>query len=93
MQKPPALCGESSRPTPREVLGKYGKPDVGPIDGLSPAISIDQRTNQGKKPRSTVGTATETNDYLRLLYARGRLIVSMGIRTCFSGLEQIVDQV
>ena len=49
------------------------------IDGLSPAISIDQKTTS-KNPRSTVGTATEINDYLRLLYARvGGLIVSMGM--------------
>lgn len=45
------------------------KPDVDSIDGLSPAISIDQKTTS-KNPRSTVGTVTEINDYLRLLYAR-----------------------
>ena len=45
------------------------KPDVDSIDGLSPAISIDQKTTS-KNPRSTVGTVTEINDYLRLLFAR-----------------------
>ena len=75
------------------VLRKYGKPDVDSIDGLSPAISIDQK--RPVKPRSTVGTATEINDYLRLLYAR------VGTPYCINGhgaitassVEQIVDQV
>ena len=70
------------------------KPDVDSIDGLSPAISIDQKTTS-KNPRSTVGTVTEINDYLRLLYAR------VGIPYCKNGhgaitassVEQIVDQV
>ena len=53
----------------RQFLGNMEKPDVDSIDGLSPAISIDQKTTS-KNPRSTVGTATEINDYLRLLYAR-----------------------
>jgi excinuclease ABC subunit A len=53
----------------RQFLGQMEKPDVDQIDGLSPAISIDQKgTNQN--PRSTVGTVTEIYDYLRLLYAR-----------------------
>lgn len=70
------------------------KPDVDSIDGLSPAISIDQKTTS-KNPRSTVGTTTEINDYLRLLYAR------VGTPYCINGhgaitassVEQIVDQV
>ena len=50
----------------RQFLGNMDKPDVDSIDGLSPAISIDQKTTS-KNPRSTVGTVTEINDYLRLL--------------------------
>ena len=53
----------------RQFLGQMEKPDVDYIDGLSPAISIDQKTTS-KNPRSTVGTVTEIYDYLRLLYAR-----------------------
>ncbi|MBN2458235.1 excinuclease ABC subunit UvrA [Candidatus Woesearchaeota archaeon] len=53
----------------RQFLGLMGKPDVDSIEGLSPAISIDQKTTS-KNPRSTVGTATEIYDYLRLLFAR-----------------------
>src|SRR5699024_10664668 len=53
----------------RQFLGQMDKPDVDSIEGLSPAISIDQKTTS-QNPRSTVGTATEINDYLRLLYAR-----------------------
>lgn len=53
----------------RQFLGQVDKPDVDLIDGLSPAISIDQKTTS-KNPRSTVGTVTEIYDYLRLLYAR-----------------------
>lgn len=53
----------------RQFLGQMEKPDVESIDGLSPAISIDQKTTS-KNPRSTVGTVTEIYDYLRLLYAR-----------------------
>jgi len=53
----------------RQFLGQMSKPDVDSIDGLSPAISIDQKTTS-KNPRSTVGTVTEIYDYLRLLYAR-----------------------
>ena len=52
----------------RMFLGQMDKPDVDYIEGLSPAISIDQKTTS-KNPRSTVGTTTEINDYLRLLYA------------------------
>ena len=53
----------------RQFLGQMDKPDVELIEGLSPAISIDQKTTS-KNPRSTVGTVTEIHDYLRLLYAR-----------------------
>ncbi|PRT68546.1 excinuclease ABC subunit UvrA [Streptococcus anginosus] len=78
----------------RQFLGNMEKPDVDSIDGLSPAISIDQKTTS-KNPRSTVGTATEINDYLRLLYAR------VGTPYCINGhgaikassVEQIVNQV
>src|SRR5574342_320941 len=53
----------------RQFLGMMDKPDVDQIDGLSPAISIDQKSTS-HNPRSTVGTVTEVYDYLRLLYAR-----------------------
>ena len=53
----------------RMFLGQMDKPEVDSIEGLSPAISIDQKTTS-KNPRSTVGTVTEIYDYLRLLYAR-----------------------
>src|ERR1700685_2206313 len=78
----------------RQFLGQMDKPDVDSIEGLSPAISIDQKTTS-RNPRSTVGTVTEIYDYLRLLWARigrphchicGRPIVGQSA-------EQIVDQV
>ena len=78
----------------RQFLGQMDKPDVDYIEGLSPAISIDQKT-AGRNPRSTVGTVTEIYDYLRLLFARagephcphcGRLIERQTV-------QQIVDQV
>ncbi|MCL5115731.1 MAG: excinuclease ABC subunit UvrA, partial [Firmicutes bacterium] len=53
----------------RQFLGQMDKPDVDTIEGLSPAISIDQKTTS-HNPRSTVGTVTEIYDYLRVLYAR-----------------------
>src|SRR5699024_10967533 len=53
----------------RQFLGQMEQPDVDSIEGLSPSISIDQKTTSNN-PRSTVGTTTEINDYLRLLYAR-----------------------
>ncbi|MCV4776865.1 excinuclease ABC subunit A, partial [Escherichia coli] len=53
----------------RQFLGVMEKPDVDSIEGLSPAISIDQKTTS-HNPRSTVGTVTEVHDYLRLLFAR-----------------------
>lgn len=74
----------------RQFLGQMEKPDVDSIEGLSPAISIDQKTTS-KNPRSTVGTVTEIYDYLRLLYAR------IGIPHCpICGREikqQTIDQI
>ena len=78
----------------RMFLGMMEKPDVDSIDGLSPAISIDQK-NTSKNPRSTVGTVTEIYDYLRLLYAR------IGVPHCpvcgreikQQTIDQVVDQV
>ena len=78
----------------RQFLGQMEKPDVDYIEGLSPAISIDQKTTS-KNPRSTVGTVTEIYDYLRLLYAR------IGVPHCpicgreikQQTVDQIVDQV
>ncbi len=78
----------------RQFLGQMQKPDVEYIEGLSPAISIDQKTTS-RNPRSTVGTVTEIYDYLRLLYAR------IGIPHCPNGhgpitqqtTQQIVDQI
>ena len=55
----------------RQFLGQMPKPDVDSIEGLSPTISISQKTS-GRNPRSTVGTITEIYDFLRVLYARGR---------------------
>src|SRR3569623_48629 len=78
----------------RQFLGQMDKPDVDSIDGLSPAISIDQKTTT-RNPRSTVGTVTEIYDYLRLLYARGGRPHCPKCGKPISGLtaEQIVDQV
>ena len=78
----------------RQFLGQMDKPDVDYIDGLSPAISIDQKTTS-RNPRSTVGTVTEIYDYLRLLYAR------VGIAHCpkcgkvidKQTVEQMVDRI
>jgi len=69
----------------RQFLGQMEKPDVDHIDGLSPAISIDQKTTS-KNPRSTVGTVTEIYDYLRLLYAR------IGIPHCYNCGREISRQ-
>ena len=60
---------ESMSSYARQFLGQMDKPEVDSIEGLSPAISIDQKTT-ARNPRSTVGTVTEIHDYLRLLYAR-----------------------
>ncbi len=69
----------------RQFLGQMEKPDVDYIDGLSPAISIDQKTTS-KNPRSTVGTVTEIYDYLRLLYAR------IGVPHCPQCGKEITQQ-
>ncbi|GHU52244.1 UvrABC system protein A [Clostridia bacterium] len=69
----------------RQFLGQMEKPDVDLIEGLSPAISIDQKTTS-KNPRSTVGTVTEINDYLRLLYAR------IGVPHCPKCGKEIMKQ-
>ncbi len=78
----------------RLFLGQMDKPDVDSIDGLSPAISIDQKTTS-KNPRSTVGTVTEIYDYLRLLYARVGVphcpVCGKEIKT--QSVDQIVDKV
>lgn len=78
----------------RQFLGQMDKPDVDSIEGLSPAISIDQKTTS-KNPRSTVGTVTEIYDYLRLLYARvGKpFCPTHGIEISTQTVEQMVDRV
>jgi len=78
----------------RMFLGQMEKPDVDYIEGLSPAISIDQKTTS-KNPRSTVGTVTEIYDYLRLLYARIGVphCPVCGMRIEQQSIDQIVDQV
>ncbi|MDR0690470.1 MAG: excinuclease ABC subunit UvrA [Streptococcaceae bacterium] len=78
----------------RQFLGQMERSDVDSIDGLSPSISIDQKTTS-KNPRSTVGTVTEINDYLRLLYARvGRAICPNDhIEITAQSVEQMVDRV
>lgn len=78
----------------RQFLGQMDKPDVDSIEGLSPAISIDQKTTS-RNPRSTVGTVTEIYDYLRLLYARvGRPICPIhGIEITSQTIGQMVDRV
>lgn len=77
----------------RQFLGQMDKPDVDSIEGLSPAISIDQKTTS-KNPRSTVATVTEIYDYLRLLYARvGKPICpNHGIEISSQTIEQMVDR-
>ena len=78
----------------RMFLGQMDKPDIDSIEGLSPAISIDQKTTS-RNPRSTVGTVTEVYDYLRLLYAR------VGVPHCpkcgkeikQQTIDQMVDQI
>ncbi|MGZ6213555.1 MAG: excinuclease ABC subunit UvrA, partial [Candidatus Limnocylindria bacterium] len=77
----------------RQFLGQMEKPDVDQIDGLSPAISIDQK-GSSRNPRSTVGTVTEVYDYLRLLFARiGRMHCPIcGREIARQTVEQIIDQ-
>ncbi|MFO1444530.1 excinuclease ABC subunit UvrA [Bacillus sp. Bva_UNVM-123] len=78
----------------RQFLGQMDKPDVDTIEGLSPAISIDQKTTS-RNPRSTVGTVTEIYDYLRLLYARiGRpTCPNHHIEITSQTIEQMVDRI
>jgi len=78
----------------RQFLGQMDKPDVDSIEGLSPAISIDQKTTS-RNPRSTVGTVTEIYDYLRLLYARiGKPhCPTHGIEISSQTIEQMVDRI
>src|SRR5207253_652188 len=78
----------------RQFLEQMEKPDVDSIEGLSPAISIEQKTTS-KNPRSTVGTVTEIYDYLRLLFARiGRpYCYKCGREITPQTIQQIVDQV
>ncbi|RSK28580.1 excinuclease ABC subunit UvrA [Bacillus sp. HMF5848] len=78
----------------RQFLGQMDKPDVDAIDGLSPAISIDQKTTS-RNPRSTVGTVTEIYDYLRLLFARiGRPTCPIhNIEITSQTIEQMVDRI
>src|SRR5687767_4240841 len=77
----------------RQFLELSAKPDVDSIEGLSPAISIEQKTTS-KNPRSTVGTVTEIHDYMRLLYARVGKPHCPNCKTPISGqtAQQIVDQ-
>lgn len=78
----------------RQFLGQMDKPDVDAIEGLSPAISIDQKTTS-RNPRSTVGTVTEIYDYLRLLYARiGKPVCPVhGIEITSQTIEQMTDRI
>src|SRR5690625_1309498 len=78
----------------RQFLGQMDKPDVDAIEGLSPAISIDQKTTS-RNPRSTVGTITEIADYLRLLFARvGRPICpNHGVEISSQTVQQMVDRI
>ena len=77
----------------RQFLGQMDKPDVDSIDGLSPAISIDQKTTS-HNPRSTVGTVTEINDYLRLLWARvgTPICPNDGTPITSQSVDQMADQ-
>jgi len=78
----------------RQFLGQMDKPDVDSIDGLSPAISIDQKTTS-KNPRSTVGTVTEIYDYLRLLWARVGIphCPKCGREISRQTIDQVVDRI
>ena len=78
----------------RQFLGQHDKPDVDQIDGLSPAVSIDQKSTS-RNPRSTVGTVTEIYDYLRLLYARIGIPhdPETGLPMVKQSIEEMVDKV
>ena len=91
---------ESMSSYARQFLGQMEKPDVDYIEGLSPAISIDQKTS-GHNPRSTVGTVTEIHDYLRLLYARvgiphcpqcGKEIRQQTVDQMVAAIEQLPEE-
>ncbi len=85
---------ESMSAYARQFLGQMDKPDVDSIEGLSPAISIDQKTTS-HNPRSTVGTVTEINDFLRLLWARvgTPLCPTHGVPIASQSPEQMVNQI
>ena len=87
-------CVESLSAFARQFLGQMDKPDVDSIDGLSPSISIDQKTTSNN-PRSTVGTTTEINDYLRLLYARvgTPYCPNDGTEITSQSIDQMVEQI
>jgi excinuclease ABC subunit A len=78
----------------RQFLGQMEKPNVEKIEGLSPAISIDQKSTN-RNPRSTVGTVTEIYDYIRLLYARigTPYCPHCGIKIEKQSIDQIVDNI
>ncbi len=78
----------------RQFLGQMDKPDVDSIEGLSPAIAIDQKTTS-KNPRSTVGTVTEINDYFRLLWARvgTPICPNDGTKITRQSIDQMIDEV
>ena len=78
----------------RQFLGQMEKPDVDSITGLSPAISIDQKTTS-RNPRSTVGTVTEIHDYLRILYARAGIphCTKCGKPIERQSVDQMVEQI
>jgi excinuclease ABC subunit A len=77
---------ESLSPYARQFLEQMGKPDIDSIEGLSPAISIEQKSTS-RNPRSTVGTVTEIYDYLRLMYAR------IGVVHCWQCGERIAARI
>src|ERR1041385_5014561 len=85
---------EGLSPFSRQFLGQMDKPDVDYIEGLSPAVSIDQKSTS-RNPRSTVATVTEIYDYLRLLYARVGIphCPKCGKRIRQQSVEQMVDAV
>src|ERR1700751_1741545 len=85
---------ESLSPSPRQFLELMGKPDVDLIEGLSPAISIEQKTTS-RNPRSTVGTVAEIHDYMRLLWARVGVPYSpaTGLAIESQTVSQMVDRI
>src|SRR3990167_7255292 len=87
-------CVESLSAYARQFLGRLDKPDVDLIEGLSPAISIEQKATS-HNPRSTVGTVTEIHDYLRLLYARAGtpFCPDHGLPLAAQTVSQMVDAV